>query len=135
MYVCETTCRCLSKLVSSADPRVQKECLGSGHLGLALPSVSQISFLTHKLSRAGNQSGHQSKPHNTTQHGHTPVSRLIVRLSSYTDIASLIIQKQAIYITCVADNSSTFKDTLILLSCVFIQVHVHARRIVFLFFK
>lgn len=54
MYVCETTCRCLSKLVSSADPGVQKECLGSGHLGLALPSVSQISFLTHKLSRAGN---------------------------------------------------------------------------------
>lgn len=46
---------CPLKPVPSGDPGVQNECLGSGHLGQALPSVSQICFLTHEPSEAGNQ--------------------------------------------------------------------------------
>lgn len=41
--------------VPSADPGVQNECLESGHLGQAFPSVSQICFLTHKPTQTGNQ--------------------------------------------------------------------------------
>lgn len=48
--VCALLNRCLLR-----DPGVQNECLGSGHLGRTLPSVSQICFLTHKPNQAGNQ--------------------------------------------------------------------------------
>lgn len=46
---------CPLKPVPSGDPGVQNECLGSGHLGRALPSVTQFCFLNHKPNQAGNQ--------------------------------------------------------------------------------
>lgn len=62
-FVCTCVCACVTewsvcacplKPQPSGDPGVQNECLGSGHLGWALPSVSQICFLTHKPNQAGN---------------------------------------------------------------------------------
>lgn len=87
--VSESAYACPLKPLPSGDPGVQNGCLGSGHLGQASPSVSQICFLTHKPNQAGNH--HSSawlrsrslvisqKPYNTAQHAVTLVQTLNLR--------------------------------------------------------
>lgn len=121
VFACVTewsACACPLKPRPSGDPGVQNECLGSGHLGWALPSVSQICFLTHKPNQAGNHHRSAWLRSRTLVISHSPTIRhsMIRPLLAVTRSLTVELYRHSAVTPMKPSQTLNYKETRVLLN-------------------